>query len=102
MICSKSKRAVSTLTEGARERERHTLVHLGVAAALGMVALATVPVAEARITRIDITQTESPTFGGYAWTGVGQYEKIVGKAYGEIDPTDRRNAVIADIALAPR
>jgi hypothetical protein len=32
--------------------------------------------AEARFTRIDITTMESPTFGGYAWPGVGQYEKI--------------------------
>jgi hypothetical protein len=102
MNCSKSKHAVPATTAGARQCLRHTLVHVGVAAALGMIAVATVPVAQARITRIEITQTESPTFGGYAWTGVGQYEKIVGKAYGEIDPTDRRNAVIADIALAPR
>jgi hypothetical protein len=56
---------------------------------------------EARITRIEITQVESPTFGGYSWPGVGQYEKLVGKAYGEVNPTDRRNAVIVDIEHAP-
>jgi hypothetical protein len=81
---------------------RQNLVHVGVVAALGMAVVAAVPAAQAHITRIDITQTESPTFGGYAWPGVGQYEKVVGKAYGEIDPNDRRNSVIADIALAPR
>jgi len=59
-------------------------------------------VAEARITKIQITTTESPTFGGYSWPGVGQYEKIVGKAFGEVDPFDPKNAVIVDIQLAPR
>ena len=54
------------------------------------------------ITKVQITATESPTFGGYSWPGIGQYEKIVGKAFGEVDPTDPRNAVIVDIELAPR
>jgi Alpha/beta hydrolase domain len=58
--------------------------------------------AEARITRVQITAHESPTFGGYSWPGVGQYEKIVGIAFGEVDPTNPQNAVIADIAMAPR
>ena len=47
---------------------------------------------EARITHVVVTSTESPTFGGYSWPGVGQYEKIVGKAYGEVDPVDPKNA----------
>ena len=33
---------------------------------------------------------------------MGQYEKLVGRAFGEVDPNDPRNAVIADIQLAPR
>ena len=57
---------------------------------------------EAGITRIQIISTQSPTFGGYSWPGVGQYEKLAGKAYGEVDPHDPKNAVIVDIALAPR
>ena len=58
--------------------------------------------AHANIRRIQITQKESPTFGGYSWPGVGQYEKIVGKAFGEIDPDDPKNAVIVDLKLAPK
>src|SRR2546426_3045335 len=58
--------------------------------------------ADARIVRIQVTATESPTFGGYSWPGVGQYEKVVGKAFGEVDPFDTKNAVIVDIRLAPR
>ena len=54
------------------------------------------------ITRIDITSVESPTFGGKAFGSVGAYEKLRGKAYGELDPDDPRNTVITDIKLAPR
>jgi alpha/beta hydrolase family protein len=57
-------------------------------------------IAGARITKVQITTKESPTFGGYSWPGVGQYEKIVGKAFGEVDPSDPKNAVITDIGLA--
>jgi hypothetical protein len=39
-------------------------------------------------------------FGGYSWPGVGQYEKITGVAYAEVDPNDPRNAVIVDIKNA--
>src|SRR5262249_34588643 len=39
-------------------------------------------------------------FGGYAWPGVGQYEKITGVVYAEVDPADPRNAIIVDIGLA--
>ena len=54
--------------------------------------------AQARITKVLITTKESPTFGGYSWPGVGQYEKLYGKAFGEVDPLDPKNAVIVDIA----
>lgn len=57
--------------------------------------------AEARITRIQLTRVESPTFGGASFGDVGQYEKLVGRAFGEIDPIDLRNAVITDLGLAP-
>src|ERR1700693_6534557 len=62
---------------------------------------ATVPL-QARIKKIQITTKESPTFGGYSGPGVGQYEKIVGKAFGELDPNDPKNKVIVDLQLAPR
>jgi hypothetical protein len=57
---------------------------------------------QAKIKRIQITSKQSPAFGGYSWPGVGQYEKIVGKAFGELDPKDPKNAVIVDLQLAPR
>jgi hypothetical protein len=64
--------------------------------------LVAAPAADARVTKIQITSKESPTFGGYVFEGVGPYEKIVGKAFGELDPNDPNNAVIVDIGLAPK
>ena len=54
------------------------------------------------ITKMHITRRESSTFGGVSFGAVGSYEKVVGRAWGEVDPQDPRNAVITDIALAPR
>jgi alpha/beta hydrolase family protein len=58
--------------------------------------------AQAHIRKVQITAKESPTFGGYSWPGVGQYEKIVGKAFGELDPKDPKNAVIVDLQLGQK
>ena len=84
-----------------RRRPRNLVSRVVCVVTLGVLVLVASP-AGAHITRIQITAKESPTFGGYSWPGVGQYEKIVGKAFGEVDPTDPKNAVIVDIALAPR
>jgi hypothetical protein len=52
--------------------------------------------AEARITRIeDVAISNAPAFDS-------RFEQIDGIAYGEIDPSDPRNAIIQDIALAPK
>ena len=53
------------------------------------------------ITRLEITKIESPTFEGREFGNVGQYVKLVGRAYGEIDPNDPRNSVITDLSRAP-
>jgi hypothetical protein len=73
-------------------------IFLGVCAAM----LASLPTAQARITKITVTRTESPTFEGRSFGNVGQYEKLAGRVEGELDPADRHNSVITDIALAPR
>ncbi len=57
---------------------------------------------QARIIRIEITSVQSPTFEGKVFGRVGAYEKLRGKAYGELDPNSPQNALITDIALAPR
>src|ERR1700719_21143 len=75
-----------------------------IAASIALAAggIATAPTAEARITQIVISRVESPTFGGASFGSVGQFEKLVGTAYGELDPRDPHNRIIQDIALAPR
>jgi Alpha/beta hydrolase domain len=57
--------------------------------------------AEARITRIEIQRTE-PAFNGRVFGGTGAYERVIGKAYGEVDPQLPANAIIQDIGLASR
>ena len=70
--------------------------------ALAAATVIAAPVADARIVRLEILSVQSPTFGGMSFGSVGTYEKIFARAYGEIDPSDRRNALITDINLAPR
>ena len=73
------------------------------AAALAGVATSALAAAtaQARITRIEITKIE-PAFAGESFGAVGAYERLIGKAYGEVDPAADANAAIQDIALAPR
>src|SRR5215813_6765865 len=68
---------------------------------IGVAILVSTPhLAQARVTRFVVQTFESPTFGGYSWPGVGQYEKIAGRAFAEVDPLDPRNAEIVDLQLA--
>jgi hypothetical protein len=51
--------------------------------------------------KLTITSIE-PAFEGKAFGNVGAYEKLRGKAYGEIDAKLPQNALITDLQLAPR
>jgi hypothetical protein len=83
--------------------ERRRLIYVVILSAFATTGvLVAPPAAEAEIKKVQIIAKESPTFGGYSWPGVGQYEKIVGRAFGEVDPNAPKNAVIVDIGLAPR
>ena len=61
--------------------------------ALALCLLLGTAAAHANIVKLEITRVEpaGPT-----------HERITGKAYGELDPADPKNAVITDIDLAPR
>src|SRR5438552_5757583 len=50
-------------------------------------------VLDARVIRIEISKVEPAAPG---------FEKLSGKAYGELDPADPKNALITDIQSAPR
>jgi hypothetical protein len=71
---------------------------LGAAVAAALLAAP----ADARITKIVIETKTSPAFGGASYGTAGQYETLAGMAYGELDPRDKRNAIITDIQLAPK
>src|SRR5271154_773294 len=97
-----SKKSKGTVRRATPQLPRRKLVSLGVActlAATGTMLIA--PSTDARVTTINITSTESPTYGGYSFPGVGQYEKVVGTMTAEISPTDAHNLGIVDLALAP-
>ena len=54
------------------------------------------------ITKIVIDSIQSPTFAGVSFGEAGQYEKLVGRAFGELAPESSLNTVITDLSLAPR
>lgn len=70
---------------------------------LVLVALVLIPsMTEARLTQLVITSKESPTFAGLSFGHVGEYERLVGYAKGELDPSNPLNQEIVDIDKAPR
>ena len=69
-------------------------VAIGIAAAIAL--LAWVPPSQARVTRIILNPPTALAGQNIA------YETIAGRAFGELDPDDPQNALITDIALAPR
>jgi len=76
--------------------------NFGIAVAFASGLLLAVPGnGHARINRIEIERVESPTFGGATFGEVDQYEKLVGRAYGELDPRDELNSGIVYIDKAP-
>lgn len=84
-----------------RSRPARLAATLATGAAATALIAALTP-AQARVTRIVIESKVSPAFNGQSFGSAGQYETLAGRAFGELDPNDRRNAVIQDIALAPR
>lgn len=69
----------------------------------GLVAITCLwPVASpAEIVRLDILE-RVPAFAGRSFGNVGTYERITARATIALNPADDRNAVITDLALAPR
>jgi len=59
------------------------------------------PWASADVTSVTIT-SRSVVADGYAFGKTGSYETLVGRIEFAIDPNDRHNTRIADVAFAPR
>ena len=67
----------------------------GVAAALAALFIVSSP-SEARVTRIIIDDTQPLAGQDIA------YERLIGRAFGELDPKDPHNTLITDIDIAPK
>ena len=52
--------------------------------------------------RIEVTERETPVFGGTAFGAVGPYERLHGIVFGELDPTHRLNTGIVNLDKAAR
>ncbi|WP_219763983.1 alpha/beta hydrolase domain-containing protein [Neoroseomonas alba] len=69
-------------------------------AVAGLSMLSAPPRAE--VTRFEVAGAPEIVFEGRSFGEVGRYERIAARATIALDPADPRNALIADIALAPR
>ena len=76
---------------------RKTGTILAMAGLFGLTATAA-----AQVARFEVTGPPQPAFEGREFGAAGRYERITARATIAVDPVDPRNAVIADIALAPR
>ena len=74
-------------------------ISLPVLAAAGLIAATTNP-SEARITRITFDDAQRKVVEAKGDTPA--FERLVGVAYGELDPKDKHDSLIQDIELAPR
>jgi Alpha/beta hydrolase domain len=93
--------AVSRAAAGCALKPAKSSLRLGIAGLLATTVLVAAPAAHARITQITIT-SRTLAFRGFSFPVVGQYEVITGTATGDVDPHNPQNAIITDIALAPR
>ena len=92
--------------DAGRDRRRAGRPVAGALARLGSVvavlAALACPAARAEVTRFDVLSTVRPALDGRSFGFHGPAEKITARATISVDPDDPRNAVIADLALAPR
>jgi hypothetical protein len=70
-----------------------------VCAALVATICAAATASQAKITKIVIDRRTSPAFAGATFGNAGQFETLVGRAFGELDPADPANSIIQDIQL---
>jgi hypothetical protein len=76
-------------------------IAVAVAGALAASGAFVITPADARIVRIEMSAA-TPAYGGVAIGTVGAYERITGKAFGEVDPNSRFNNIIVDVGNAPK
>jgi len=70
--------------------------------AAAALALLSATAAKAEVVRFEATGPATPAFNGQEFGTAGRYERLAARATIALDPADPRNAIIADLALAPR
>lgn len=75
-------------------------IRAAVLALAGLFATAAPGIAE--VIRLEVTAPPQSAFGGREFGITGRYERLTARATLALDPTLPQNAVIADLALAPR
>jgi hypothetical protein len=58
--------------------------------------------AAAEVARFELVEPPRPAFAGQTFGDAGRYERLTARATIALDPADGRNAIIADLAMAPR
>jgi hypothetical protein len=85
----------------ARRQRFQKAVALPISLAAAACCLSVPTTANARVTRFVVEQTR--VFAdGRSFGDVGQYQRLDGTAYFEVDPADRANSVVVNIKKAPR
>ncbi len=54
------------------------------------------------VQRIEVAERETPVFGGVEFGAAGNYERLHGTVFGELDPAHHLNAGIVNLDRAPR
>jgi hypothetical protein len=67
----------------------------------GLLLVGAVIPARAEVTRVDIQRRED-VLGGKSFGNAGAYEKLVGRVYFAVDPTNPHNKIVVDLDKAPR
>jgi Alpha/beta hydrolase domain len=70
--------------------------------AIACAAIATAGSTRAEVLRFEVLSVERGALEGRSFGDVGTYDRIAARVTVAVDPDDPRNAVIADIGLAPR
>jgi hypothetical protein len=77
------------------------LLHRVSVAILAAVAVCASHATLAEVTRIEV-DSRTPVLNGKPFGNAGAYEKIVGKVFFSVDPTNPRNKAVVDLDKAPR
>ncbi len=67
-----------------------------------LLCLLCVAPAHAKLLRLEVQDVQSPAFEGRTFGAIGTYDRVAARATIGLDPADPRNAVIVDLAQAPR